>query len=327
MNVAKTVNLALVVIISIYFFGVIWYRLSDHLIRTVLWQNEPEERFWVVAFGLRRPSCEKDLGDLMTIGDKLVKTMYFMLTTLSTVGYGDQSMVSIGERFIGCIFMIIGVTIVSVVMSDFMEVVTSLSDKEDRHNEAKLYAWFKLIRRMRSQPNNEGTDISFELKQEIEQHFHHFWENDRVAVLLEKKHYFDSIPFKIQDHIMTEFLFEDLLTKTAFQSFFRTGNEFDDSFTYEIAFGFIPREFLDTPEDRYIYEEEGDVTEIYFIMKGAWCVAFDSFARGDLEGIEFDGEENMKGTPDMLRKKILIAARKRNFGLIGDYYVLSSKRA
>jgi hypothetical protein len=103
-NIARVLNLALSVIISIYFMGLLWYRLSDYLVKTYLWQDEPEERFWIVAFELRRPRCEQDLGDLMTIGDKLVKTMYFMLTTLSTVGYGDQYPISIGEKFIGCLF-------------------------------------------------------------------------------------------------------------------------------------------------------------------------------------------------------------------------------
>jgi hypothetical protein len=88
-NVAKTFNLASKVVVWIYFLGLLWYRLSDYLIKTNIWHNEPEERFWVVAFELRRPSCEKDLGELMPVGDKLVKTIYFMLTTLSTVGYGD----------------------------------------------------------------------------------------------------------------------------------------------------------------------------------------------------------------------------------------------
>jgi hypothetical protein len=35
----------------------------------------------------------------------------------------------------------------------------------------------------------------------------------------------------------------------------------------------------------------------------------------------------MKGKPDMSTRGILIAMRKSNFGYIGDYYVLASKRA
>jgi len=74
-------------------------------------------------------------------------------------------------------------------------------------------------------------------------------------------------------------LFDDILMKTAFQSFFRAGSKFDSNFAFQVAFGFIPREFTDDPIDRYILEEEGDVTEIYFIMSGEWAVGFDSFAK------------------------------------------------
>ena len=35
----------------------------------------------------------------------------------------------------------------------------------------------------------------------------------------------------------------------------------------------------------------------------------------------------MKGTEDMTKRGILIAQKKSNFGYIGDYYVLASKRA
>jgi len=44
----------------------------------------------------------------------------------------------------------------------------------------------------------------------------------------------------------------------------------------------MPRVFQDNPNDRYIFEEEGDVTEITFIMKGDWCVGFNSHTKDDL---------------------------------------------
>ena len=52
-----------------------------------------------------------------------------------------------------------------------------------------------------------------------------------------------------------------------------------DSFAYEVTFGLMPRQFLDNADDRFILEEEGDVTEIYFVMEGKWGIAFDSFAK------------------------------------------------
>ena len=75
-------------------------------------------------------------------------------------------------------------------------------------------------------------------------------------------------------------------------------------------------------------EEEGDVTEIYFIMDGEWAVAFDSFAKGDVSTYNWEPEdEEMLGKPDMSRRGIMIANQKTGFGYIGDYYVLASKRS
>ena len=120
-----------------------------------------------------------------------------MLTTLSTVGYGDLYPFSIAEKVAGSLIQIIGVTIFSIVMNAFIKVVMSGRANSNKDNEANLSKWFVLIKKLRSQPYAIGKDIPIELKDEIERHFQHFWENDRVAVLLEKKDYFDSIPLKI----------------------------------------------------------------------------------------------------------------------------------
>jgi hypothetical protein len=55
-------------------------------------------------------------------------------------------------------------------------------------------------------------------------------------------------------------------------------------------------------------EEEGDVTEIYFIMQGKWAIAFDSFAKSeDNNGLQNGDENELNGPPDMNRRGILIA--------------------
>jgi len=37
---------------------------------------------------------------------------------------------------------------------------------------------------------------------------------------------------------------------------------------YEISSSFMPRYFNNTPKNRYIYQEEHEVSEIYFILEG-----------------------------------------------------------
>ena len=108
-------------------------------------------------------------------------------------------------------------------------------------------------------------------------------------MLLEKKEYFDAIPHWIQEFIMTNFLFFDIIEKKSFDNFFRIGREFDSNFVYQVAFGFMPRQFDPTESDRFILNEEGDVTEIYFIVKGDWAIGYNSH-ENNVKGFIFDEE-------------------------------------
>ena len=100
-------------------------------------------------------------------------------------------------------------------MNAFIDVVLQNSASV-QNNEELLQKWFQVIKRVRNQPYGYGKDISKELKAEIENHFQFFWANDRTALLNKKRDTFEQIPLQIQDHIMCQFLFEDILKKTAF---------------------------------------------------------------------------------------------------------------
>lgn len=90
----------------------------------------------------------------------------------------------------------------------------------------------------------------------------------------------------------------------------------------------MPRQFDDHPIDRFMLEEEGDVTEVYFVMEGRWAVAFDTFAKSEAASQCVEGEDDeLFGTKDMLNRGILCAMKKANYGYFGDYYVLASKRS
>lgn len=90
----------------------------------------------------------------------------------------------------------------------------------------------------------------------------------------------------------------------------------------------MPRRFESTAEDRYILNEEGDVTEIYFIVKGEWAIGYNSH-EGNVKGFSiFDEEaEYLPGQEDIRERKIMIAKHYKGYGYIGDYYVFASKRS
>jgi hypothetical protein len=60
------------------------------------------------------------------IWDRLIVCMYFALTTLATVGYGDFSPRSTPEKVLGSLIQILGVTFFSILMNSFIDVVNSL---------------------------------------------------------------------------------------------------------------------------------------------------------------------------------------------------------
>jgi hypothetical protein len=140
---------------------------------------------------------ELKTAHLSEIHERLITCMYYALTTLATVGYGDYYPCSIAEKIVGSVIQIFGVTFFSVLMNNFIDVVMSLKTNNFNDNENDLQSWFILIKKIRNQPDQGTLDISIELRDAIEMHFNYFWDNDRTAVLLNRKEYFDSIPFYI----------------------------------------------------------------------------------------------------------------------------------
>ena len=68
-------------------------------------------------------------------GERLVVCLYFILTTLSTVGYGDFFPVAEVEQIIGSIIMFCGVIYFSLLMGKFIDIVLSFKDNNMSENE------------------------------------------------------------------------------------------------------------------------------------------------------------------------------------------------
>lgn len=64
--------------------------------------------------------------------------MYYALTSLSTVGYGEYYPCSVLERMIGSLIMMGGATFFSVLMNNFIEVVLSIRGSNYDNNDDRL---------------------------------------------------------------------------------------------------------------------------------------------------------------------------------------------
>ena len=113
----------------------------------------------------------------------MIRSMYYALTTLSTVGYGDFYPVSVAEKILGSIIQIFGVTFFSILMNGFIEVVVSIKEDNFRNHEEALQKWFGMIRKIKNQPSGGSRDIKPQLKSQIEEHFRYYWDHDRTSVL------------------------------------------------------------------------------------------------------------------------------------------------
>ena len=107
--------------------------------------------------------------------------MYFTLTSLATVGYGDYHPSSVSERMIFSLIMLVGATFYSVLLSNFIQVVLSVMGRGYNKNYDKLESWYGQILKIRFIQGRP--DISLDLKQKIGLHFNHYWDKDRTAVL------------------------------------------------------------------------------------------------------------------------------------------------
>jgi hypothetical protein len=77
---------------------------------------------------------------------------------------------------------------------------------------------------------------------------------------------------------MSDHLFRDIFKK--FSYFFHTGENKESRLLYDISFGFIPRQFDTTEDDKVIYDEEDEVPEMYFILEGCVGIGYKLIANG-----------------------------------------------
>ena len=90
--------------------------------------------------------------------------LYFSFTSLSTVGFGDYHPKNDIERICCAFILLFGVAIFSIVMQNFIDILTSLNEFEAELGDGdELTKFFGTIRKF-----NSNTPIDFQFKEKIE---------------------------------------------------------------------------------------------------------------------------------------------------------------
>ena len=107
--------------------------------------------------------------------DLSIVTTYFAFTSLSTVGFGDYAPVSDLERIIGSFILLFGVAIFSMIMANFIDILTALQHFNEGFDDGdNLSKFFGTIKKF-----NKNDTIELGLKKRIEVYFDYKWEHDK----------------------------------------------------------------------------------------------------------------------------------------------------
>jgi hypothetical protein len=140
--------------------GILNYRVSDYIFPIMFPDNDPDSYF-VTVYGLKRPACESSLDDLEEYQFKVVLSVYYMMTTLSTVGYGDFSPTNNQEKVLMVVIQLLGVTLFATVINKIREIVNTIKgDEIEIQRDKKLDEWFNVIKSIKRRPLSEGRDIT-----------------------------------------------------------------------------------------------------------------------------------------------------------------------
>jgi hypothetical protein len=106
--------------------------------------------------------------------------IYYALTTLSTVGYGDFLPQNVSEKLLMGFILLIGVTIFSLIMNKLMDVLKDFREigQTEGRNPRDLAKWVGLIAKI-----NNGVPLNKDLVTKVEDFFEYYWANDRMRTL------------------------------------------------------------------------------------------------------------------------------------------------
>ena len=140
---------------------------------------------------------------------------YYALTTLSTIGYGDFTPVSVNEKFITSFILLFGVAVFSFIMGQFIEILMNYKSLWQVGHHRDLSKWIALLSRF-----NNGNPLKKDLITKIEDFFDYYWENNRLTALSCSSdiRFMDELPYYVQGEIFIDCLFSDFLYK--YKSYF-----------------------------------------------------------------------------------------------------------
>lgn len=198
-------RLVLIIINVSFFLGIFWYIFCD-LIKDYklesLKESDPE------VINVENFIEYNELEDKDAILRTIIM-MYYMFTSLSTVGFGDYHPRGDEERLVCAIVLLFGVAIFSYFMGILFKILANFKMLNDDLDEGdELSKFFGLLCHF-----NDDVPIDSGLKNRIEAHFDYRWANDKnMAIATESdRTILAELPEHVENEIYKSFLFNSFL--------------------------------------------------------------------------------------------------------------------
>lgn len=191
----------------------------------------------------------------LNIDQAYVKTLYWTITTISTVGYGDIGPKTSAEIAYVMFVQFIGVITFAYLTGSITSILMNLNQREKilSENEISLDKWFLDL-------NSQGKyKVPDDLQKSIKQYFMYFWKND-YGKLLNETGFLMRMPLNLKNEF-NEYLFSDEIED--FKVFFA---DCDQQLRYNLMANLFPRLFQDKAFIIKIYSE---VEEVFIIRRGS----------------------------------------------------------
>ncbi|OMJ67045.1 hypothetical protein SteCoe_35897 [Stentor coeruleus] len=254
--VASVIKLLVSVVFIIYFLGCFWYWFQRKVQNKEFSSGETGDD-WDFEYYYGLESYEyKDIA---------LRSSYFMLTTIATIGYGDYLPRNVYEMSFLIIIMLFGVTLFAFISGSVNTAVAFYSDLYSGEDFiGNLNTWLNSIEELQG-------SIPKALRRKVVAHFEYYFIKDRLKSLA-KKHWEAESPndliSKTQPYVdlLNEEVYFNILDNLFNDILFKFRNYFLDSdFFYSISPHFQPRLFI---QNEIICEENENFDEVCFITKG-----------------------------------------------------------
>jgi CRP-like cAMP-binding protein len=242
LSITRIINFAILLGLIGQVFGSIWYYIGEINITEY---DEGWIKYFLVKDGVR--------ADQTTI---YITSIYWVFTTLSTLGYGDYFPVVRNEYLFTMSIEFMGVFLFAYMMGNINVLIEKLDDDHNEYIENEfevLDQWLMKIDRA-----NPKKRLNQERVDKIRGSLKTYWEKDHSSI--QKGDFLHQLPVELKSELINH-LFKNFMDST-FRIFF-TGLE--EKFKQEIVVNLYPRKYQKNEE---IIPIDSGAKNLYFIVKG-----------------------------------------------------------